>query len=528
MAESIKQFNLQEYKFEVTLLPYGSEPVPISPDAIVQLVLEDQLLMWATKGFLTLQNFNEMFQRELKYQDLQNMEMTAKQKRDTPLGGYIFRNDGKDRINIKIKPIKHPYSEDPELEDVPDKGWLIDFKGNIYDFEEPMVNDFGSKLKKIYFWDEDRQKLLERNLFEEKGGVWSTATSLLNPNRKKAGFDPAQATDEERKMFTGDAIKDIFKNSMGFDVDEENFDKGKTKIFHTAPAGSTPIENFYYLWNNHLSETQLPSENYDISLLQYDDDNKKYNFLPLSKIFEKAGAEISSPGDYQIEHLILEDITSGSENSGQADKLWMAPILDQYDPEFQKDVIITKLKKYSFSEMSAVDSIRELVSRSVFVYDRKNKTFSKNAANSQIKDLPKYLQDDYINNKLYVKGNDNTQINLNKVKVENLKVKNTFTPIVDADVVGRLGHSDMLLKSILFNLSLTVELDGSTNRKSGRFIGIDRLQNNNNEFDYNIGGQWLVTRVNHNFFRNTYVNEVNLIKHQVFDKVDFNKDETAE
>ena len=49
-----KQFNLQRYLFDITFLPYGSEPVKINPDAVIHLVLEEELLNWNTKGFIII------------------------------------------------------------------------------------------------------------------------------------------------------------------------------------------------------------------------------------------------------------------------------------------------------------------------------------------------------------------------------------------------------------------------------------------------------------------------------------------
>jgi hypothetical protein len=527
MAETpTKQFNTQQYRFEITFLPYGSKDVPVNPDSVVQLVLEEQIIFWATKGFLILQNANEMFQRTIDTNTLNSGDMTAKQKQEIEKikNGYIFRNDGRDRVNIKIKPIKQPFSEDAEIEEVPDKSWLIDFTGNIYDVEEPMVSDFGSKVKKLYFWHEDWQKMLESNCYTQEKGIWSTATSKSNPSVKNK--DPAQLSDEERKMFTGDAIRDLFENTLGFEIDENNFDKGKTKIFHTSAEGWSCLDNIYYLWENHLSEHELPSGEFDVSIISYDNDTKKYQFLPLSKIFEKAGDFVNTPGEYQIEHLILEDVTHSKKTQGG--EKWMAPILKEYDPEFQKDIKVHKLKKYSFTEMAGVDSMRDLITHSIHTYDRKNKTFVKITENAQVKDLPTYLQDDYITNKFLKVGDNNTFISLNEIKTKNIKTKNVFTPISNRDVANRLGHGNLIFKSIFFNLCLTVELEGSTNRKVARFIGVDRLQNNNNEFDYQLGGQWLVTRVNHNFFKNTYVNELNLVKHQIYDKINFNSEIISE
>lgn len=522
-----KQFNLQRYLFDITFLPYGSEPVKINPDAVIHLVLEEELLNWNTKGFIIIENSHEIFQRATTAQVLNNSRLKAKEKRDIPKDGYIFRNDGKDRIHIKIKPLN--FSNNPEYIEIPDKGWLIDFKCTIYDFEEPMVQEFGSKIKKLYFWDEDWQKLIERNTFNSENGIFSTATSKLNPNNKDSKFDPAQATDEQRTMFTGDAIKDILQNTLNFEIDEDNFDKGKSKIFYTSPTGSNCLDTINYLWHNHLSEVLLPSGSYDLSLLLKNRDTKKYEFTSLSKIFQKAGVVVDAPGEYQIEHLILENIGQNEqeENQKQPATNWMAPILLKYDPEYQKDVKISKLQKYSFAEMSAVDSMRSVVSRSVFVYDRKNKTFSKNTSKSQITDLHDNLQNDYINDKFLIKGNQNVQINLNQVKSKNLKTQHVITPIVSENVVERLGHVDLMLKSILFNSALTIELPGSTNRRVARFIGVDRYDFNDTEFDYTLGGQWLTTKVKHNFYRNNYINEVQLIKHQVYNKIVFNKDESV-
>jgi len=517
MVEQVKQFNSQQYLFEITLLPYDEavEPVKINPDAVVQLVIEEELLIGCEKGFLTFQNSNEMFQRQIK--NIGDTNLSAKAKSAFNNVGYIFRNDGKDRLHIRIKPIKTPNLDNPEIDEVPDEGWLKEITANIYDVEDPMVNDIGSKLKRLYFHDHKYQKMTERDLLSVDNKIWSTATSKMNPNYGEVA--PSLATDEQRKMFTGDAIRDILENSLGFEIDEDNFDIGRTKMFHTATAGSSPLDNITYLWEHHLSEKQLPSEYYDISLILCDPDTEKFQFMPLSKIFENAGKGINEPGIYQIEHLFIEDV--GTQD--KADKVWMAPVLRTYDPNL--DVKITKLKKYSFTEMSGVDSTRDLVSKSVHTYDSKSKTFSKHSADSQIKDVPNALQQDYITDKLFVKGNENTNIDLNKIKTDNLKHSYKFTPIADGDVAQRLGHASLILKSIFFNNCLTVELEGSTNRRVGRFIGVDRYHNNENEFDYSMCGQWLITRISHNFFKNSYVNEVNMVKPQVYDKITFNKEE---
>jgi hypothetical protein len=508
----IKQFNLQNYLFEVSLLPYGGDEVFINPEAILQLVFEDSLFHFSKKGFILFQNGYEMFEREV---DVNNFygKIGSKELSDMNKEGYVFRNDGKDKIKIKIKPIKSKESEAADLEEPPDSVWLIEFVGNIYDFEDPMVNELSSKCKKLYFWNENFQKMVERDL------DWSTATSTLNENTKKPNFEAYLAKDEEREMLTGEAIKDILKNKMGFEIDEAEFDKGSTKIFHTANGQSNVWRNIEYLLENHLSEKVLNGEYYDICFLQYNEKTKQFQLTPLTKIFEKAGNDVNNPKEFQVEHLLLEDI--GNLTGDNINENWMAPILKQYDPE--KDVKIVKLKKYSFSDLSGVDSLKVLITTPIFMYDRKNKTFKKSVEKSIISDIPKNLEKDYIEPYFLFKE-PATHINLNKVKKQNLKVNNIFTPIVNEKVLEKLGHSRLIFSSIFLNLCLTVESEGSTIRRSGRFVGVDRLTKNNTDFDYKIGGQWFIVNVKHNFFKNSYSNEITCVKPHTFKKIQVEED----
>ena len=510
-SNKTKQFNLQTYKFEIAFLPYDGDPLYLNPDAVLQLVLEDDLMTWYRRGMVMFQNGYESFERTL---DLKKSKGIIEQTKlsDMNKSGYIFRNDGKDRISIKIKPILNE-GHVTGLIEPEDDNWLIDFVGNIYDFEEPMVSDLGSKVKKVYFWDEKFQKMIEKDLF------WSSSTSILNEKTQTAEYDPKNATDYERKMLTGIAIKDILTNYMLFDVDENNFDKGSTEIFHTAPNQSNVWENLNYLLENHFSDITLKSGNNDICIFIFDRTTKKFKLMPLSKIFEKAGKQVDKPKEYQIEHLVLEDIGE-SEESKDAGKLWMAPVLKQYDPNI--DVKITRLKKYAFSDMAGVDSMREMVTTAIHTYDHKNKTFTKSVNNSLITNLSKNLKTDYIEPFLFSKT-PQTLINLNKVKTNNLKVNSKHTPIANRKILDKLGHGNLILKSIMLNLCLTVELEGATHRKPARFIGVDRVTNNNSEFDYKLGGQWFIVSVKHNFFKNTYANEVVLVKPQVFDKINVNE-----
>jgi hypothetical protein len=503
----LKSFNLQNTLFEVSLLPYEGEEVFINPEAVIQLVLEDNFFLFSKRGYIVFQNSYEMFERKLNKKNLVGV-MGAKDLSQTNEEGYIFRNDGKDRIKLKIKTTKSKNSNAEDLNDTPDDPWLIEFTGNIYDFEDPSINEISSKVKKLYFWDEKFQKMVEKNL------DWSSATSELNENIKSSEYDPKFATDEQKKVFTGDGIKDILKNKLKFEVDEENFDKGETKIFHTAPSNTNFWENILYLLNNHYSSTILKSGNNDLSFLIFDDVSEKFQLTPLSKIFEKAGNEVNTPKEYQIEHFLLEDIGN---LEGTTNTNWMAPILKQYDPKI--DVKIVKLKVYNFSDMSGVDSFKKLITTPAFNYNFKTKTFTRKVDKSLIKDIPSVLEKDYVED-VFLGKKASSHINLNKVKNENLSVNNVFTPISNLKILERISHGSLLLNSIFFNLCLNIQTEGATLRKSGKFVGVDRLTPNETEFDYKLGGQWFIVNVKHNFYKNSYVNEITCIKPHTYKKID--------
>ena len=112
---------------------------------------------------------------------------------------YYLRSDSRDEINIEMCPIV-------KKQHLPDKIWKIKNTFVIYDVEDLSHSDLSLKAKKLYFWDKKFQFLLEKNL------QWSTATG------KRFISDPcpepiAHAKDEERAMFTGEAIASLLSEA---------------------------------------------------------------------------------------------------------------------------------------------------------------------------------------------------------------------------------------------------------------------------------------------------------------------------
>lgn len=516
-----KMFNSQFYRFEIKILPYEGDEITLNPDALIQLVIEDDMFFWPKRGFIVFQNGFDTFEGAVDTEVLDGL-LDAKQiqiYKDKNKQGFIFRNDGKDRISIKVKPIIAIPDADlananDALEEPNDRGWLINISANIYDKEDPMVNKLTDKIKKLYFWDERYQKMLERNL------EWSTATSKLNPNSYK---NPYTLKDSERTLLTGEAIKDILVNNMGYTIDEDNFDKGSTKVFHNSPSDYNVWDNIDYLLSNHASEKKLKSENSDICIFTYDNFTDKFQLMPLQNILNKAGNDVNNPKEYQIEHLFLEDMAE-MDTGSSAGSVWMAPFLDKLD--MNKDVKMCKIKKYSFVDMAGIDSVNSIITTASHTYDSRTKTFIKNCRQSQIANIPNQIKNDYIQPyMLGGKGGASPYLNLNLNKIKNKKVANYYTPVPNKNVLNKLSYGKLVNKSFFLNQSILLELEGSTNRKIARFVGIDRLINNNtNEFNGKLCGQWLITYVKHNFYKNSYINELICIKPHTYEKINIRED----
>jgi len=504
MATANKMYNNQGFEVNVTLTPYQGEPIVLNPATVIQIVIDDSAVNFWRSGFIVFQNNNETFEKRLPKEDMAGIADAATIESATE-NAYVFRNDGKDKIHIQIKPVPIGADASGDIKEFPDS-WTIDINANIYDKEDPVTGNTQYKVKKVYFWDENIQKMAERNI------QWSTATVKQEK----------QTTDVSGKLETGLAIKDLLKNVMKFNINEESFDLGSSKVFHTSPNDWSVVDNINYLKANHISkeikDTAANKTYKDICLLTYDLLENKYSFTPISEMFKLAGKEFNNPGEYQIEHQYVDEIASTAGKDSTTVRLLMSPVSKELNLE--KDVFGVKLKKYSFVDASSIFSTTDYVTTPVYTYYHKTKTFVVDTQNSQAKNLNSTIKRNYLKNKV-LEGPSGAEsvINMNKIKKENLKINPVYNSIPNPDVSLRRGYGKMLFDSLFMNQCIYIESDGMTIRKPCRFIAIDRLTNNQNEFDYKFCGQWFITNVKHNFFKDKYVNEIIAVKPHSYEKI---------
>jgi hypothetical protein len=273
--------NGQLFNVFVTFDNHSSEKnYPMPNRNIIELAIEENLLHWPYRGYIIYANKFEGIERN-----------------DDP-NAWFYRMDARDEVNIKIKLA----SDDQQENELPREVWEIDLDFVIYDTEDLPAANIATKVKKIYFWDKRYQMMMDKKIF------WSTVTAqkLKNASSK---------TDDERSMFTGDAIEKLLTepDAAGYEdsIDTENWDKGTIELMYTSPSQNNIADDLSSLLSSHLTEKED-----DMALFKYNNRvDKKWQLIPLHKFFEKAGSDVNTPGEWQLEHFFFEDIESEDQNT---------------------------------------------------------------------------------------------------------------------------------------------------------------------------------------------------------------------
>ena len=514
-----KIFNSQKYRVYARLYnPDGYELI-LNPEAIMHMVIEDDLHFWPTRGFLVYENPNEIIERKLvSDQEIEASKLDAKTRAELKaMKPYVFRNDGRDYLDISIKPLGDMAGDDLTIKTLDDSVWELKYTFVIYDKEDIPANDYTKKIKKFYFWDKEYQTMLENKI------QWSTATSTFNEAKRANGSDykSSQAPDDDRKMYSGSAIKAILdENGYKTTTDMDKFDKGSTRLLYTTFNDTNTWESLSYLIDNHISEKTTgtqPLDVMDICIFDKDRYTNEFELVPVYKIFNKAGNSANLPKEYQLEHLYFEDMGNGTTHSPSK-----APVLREVSTT--KDIKIAKIKTYQYVDMSSVDSTNVFVTTPVYSYDFKNKKFSISLADSNVENIEKKMGELYIQNKLLTKNGEHPLLTLNKNKTNNINIHPVFSVRSDTPAITKKGVGRLLYAGLFLNGCIMIQLDGATIRKCGRFIGIDRNTTSDNKLDYKLCGQWFVTNVKHTFFNNSYTNEITAVKMHSYDDLQLKSD----
>lgn len=482
------------------------EPLLLPFKAVDELVIEENLMNWWTKGYITINNSFENIERGRKKPvDDKSLEWKNLKARDAL---FAIRQDGRNRINIKIETAPRGNNF------ITPENWCMNYDFVIYDIEDIETNSSIKKIKKFYFIDERYQIMAERNI------PWSTST---HNEAAKSGLSPSTLTDIERKMLPNDAIKSILKTAacndftlgglqtseikVGFgdisgsinnpdipfdNIDEDNWastdQNPNNLVFYTSPANSNVRKDIQTM----LSMAKGPEN--DPVFLRFGRYDKKWSLVSLTDIFSKAK---------QVERMFLQD---GLEPKTLTYKPRAQLIADNNNILNYHSGRASTIRNYKFSSMAPIDDMR-LKNRPIHKMDFATGVYSIYFEENKAEKIFENI------NNLGAKGlytfgtgeGNQVWLNINKTKLDGLCLENSFISQGPDD----MAMVQMLKDSVFLNQALYFQTEGMTLRQPGTFIFMDRTDSSDvNLFDDKFLGQWLVNKVVHYFTNSKYITDV--------------------
>lgn len=480
----------QQWEFNITFNNHKQDPYKLPRNIIQQLVIEDDLLTWALRGYIVVDNRMEGFERD----PLENK-------------GRFIRSDARDELEIEIFPVI-----DAMESQLPDSLFKLKFTAVIYDVEDMPSENMTNKSKKLYFWDSKFQGIVEKNI------QWSTATGTRFYTQKCP--EPiAHQSDEFRSMYTGDIIASLLA-AAGYEsyIDFTQWDWGAGKLNFTAKADWNVWDCIMYIMKHHVSSDE--SKN-DICILTWNRMTSKWNLLPMNRFFRDAGNSVNNPGPLQIEHLFFE-MRGGTPCLSP----WKAPFLAT--ESFEKDIKSINygtIFEYGFSQTSGLDNAKAYRSKPVHSHWHKRKQFNVEVEDNEITNVrDNFIKPNYISQLLSKTATPLMTLNETKTTARSVEPQfspvSMYNPVEDKKIRTMDGRGKILYANIFLNHCMSIRLIGNTLRQTGTFIGIDRpSEPSDNDYDHQVCGQYFVVNVKHVFQHQKYINDIVMVKIHAYDKL---------
>jgi len=493
------------------------KPFNIPVYFIEELVIDEELHNWYISGSITLLNDYEIFERGALSQTYNNNNNST--HFDQIEAPFLFRSDARNKIAIRIKPIP---SDNTILSD---KQWQMSYDCVVFDIEDVDTKNPQKKLKKLNFIDERYQMFLERNI------EWSSAVY----NNGKGIPNSASNSDGSKAMASSEAIKSIIStassnnsNPLGtkikigssngpsglasptnaIDNFSNNWDTGSSDSFvqYTSPATTNVIDDIEYVMGCIKASDGSPLF---LRLDRYDNTaGKQFSLIPLSYYFNNAQKN-------QIERLTIQDAVDVLTAPPYLNR---APInYDSSDPSVVvnfESTIASRISNYEFVPMAVVDDF-SLNNNILHNFDFSKGQFNIEFTANKITDVYNNIQK-YTDNLFGYKNSKQLLMHINQTKQKGLSFSNKYIPKNFRP--SGLAGVEMMSKFLLLNQAISFTCAGLTFRSPGNFIFIDRDTSTaeKNPFDDKALGQWMITKINHVFSKNYYINNVIGVKVDAF------------
>ena len=518
--------------------------IGISPESIIKFTLTESLADWNTKGELIF-----------RYLIDGAIDTINKQSNTTPNNKIRqLQNDGSDILYVRIIPNeKQMVTLASQGVDITD--WKLEYTfaiNKIEDIDSPVglegiATNAANKVKKLYLEDYKYQKLKTSNI-------------LYSSYMPSAGESPNSRPDGLKE--TGLILKDILTfagigDALPATTDIVNWDIGANKTFYTSSSEDMASDDLKYILDLHSSvvktsisfnEGELKStlknskaektDIYDFCIMQnvrmpntngLDVINTKQpmylgglSLIPMYKYFENAGKTASAPGSLQTEHFFitddLPDIKSATNvqpnraplNSGKPNKTDI------------KLAGYSEILKYTFTDIPQDINSGLFKSTPVHSVDMSSGTFKLELLANRVETARRFIAQKYIIN-LYkeshgITGNEEDYFLINLDKTKSLFNMNPVTSLYgdsSSSAIRQTAGIQKLLKlGIFLNTGINFRINGLSSRKTGVFIGIDKINgaDPDSSLDNRLLGQYFIIDVAHIFEGTSYYNDITAIK----------------
>ena len=488
MADDTNDYNFNGQDFEFTVRLFnGKHDIYLKPEAWDNLIFEEDIFQWFTTGSITIKSPFDTFERASD----DAMSQLAEDKSLV----YKFRNDGRDTIYITIMPKKNGDVASEITEEFEEKQWRIELDCVIYDVEDLNHGNYSNKMKKLYFWEKTYQMMREKNI--------EFSTALVGTNKDKSGIE--FLSNDERGLPTGEALGELLYNDEDFQKHAENYkaekdwNKGdpENKFFYTSPTNYRFIDDLNTLKDAHTTEKDLEYQPCIFKLERPEEKGKprQFSLLSIKDYFIKAGKSEDSPGEYQIEHLFLEEYEEGNSVPIAVKK---APLSN--DSSLSKDVKAdnySKLKSFQLVDFSGMDSSNYLQNTFVASCNHEKGQF-----NFEIKEHKSEKYKDFAKTNIYsnvISNEKEDRIPSTKYITNGYNSKYVFSNRQNEFARLADGRNKMLQHYLFNNLGMAFTRQGMTIRQPGRFFGVSKESQNDKEYDDKLEGQYFILNVVHHF-----------------------------
>lgn len=488
-SEKIVQFNDQNFFFELFLVNSKGQSFAFSNSAIEELVIEDNLFEWQAGGTLIFKN------------NFDSIERSFKRGKDDIAIGYEFGSNNRDYLFLRCIPT---FLDDLSDDELTPEIWEMNYTFVIYDYEDIQGQNPEDKFKKIYFWDVKYESFVEKNIH---------FSSSLLVKEEENNTPPSQQTDDQRKDYTGNIIKEIIKTTLSedeifLDSEENNkWDSGSDKIYYTSHPANYAIDDLKYVLDRHNSQEEF---NNDPCILNLDRYTKEWSLIPFTKYFDNALNTLDStlPSTRQLEAFVISEYGNPTKDS---------PIVSKRVPKVRKTPSLqlnihlsdySLIDKYQIFDMSLFDRTNYLNTHVAHSYDYKNKKFVIKQQESNVESTYEHFKENYAEKLNFPNYENIPMFNVDNLRRYNRNIKHVFrSGYASNNPLYSHGRNKLLFNSLGLNTAIQFSARGLTHRKSGHFISISKnSEYYDSDYEAKLQGQWLLTKVEHRFTKNSYTN----------------------